>query len=195
MKSDKKLVGAGLITALAASLCCITPVLVLIAGSSGVASAFSWIDPFRPYLIVITVLVLGLAWFQKLKPKKEIDCECDTDENPKFIQTNSFLGFVTVFVIVMLAFPSYSGIFYNNSVQKIIVVNKSDMRTIEFKIRGMTCSSCEEHVNHEINKLNGIIESNASYPNGNAIIEFDITKTSEIEIEKVINSTGYKVTH
>ena len=30
--------------------------------------------------------------------------------------------------------------------------------------------------------------------NGNAIIEFDKTKTNETEIEKAINSTGYKVT-
>jgi len=30
--------------------------------------------------------------------------------------------------------------------------------------------------------------------NGNAIIEFDKTKTNETEIEKTINSTGYKVT-
>ncbi|PHQ27605.1 heavy-metal-associated domain-containing protein, partial [Leeuwenhoekiella nanhaiensis] len=53
---------------------------------------------------------------------------------------------------------------------------------------------CEEHVNHEVNKLNGIVNSKASYENGNAIIEFDQTKTNETEIEKAINSTGYKVT-
>jgi len=58
----------------------------------------------------------------------------------------------------------------------------------------MTCASCEEHVNHEVNKLNGIVNSKASYENGNAIIEFDRTKANEMEIEKAINSTGYKVT-
>ena len=49
-------------------------------------------------------------------------------------------------------------------------------------------------VNHEVNKLNGIVNSKASYENGNAIVEFDKTKTNETEIEKAINSTGYKVT-
>jgi len=57
----------------------------------------------------------------------------------------------------------------------------------------MTCTSCEEHVNHEVNKLNGIVDSKASFENGNAIIEYDKTKTNETEIEKAINSTGYKV--
>ena len=86
MKTDNKLIGAGLLTAIAASLCCITPVLALIAGTSGLASTFSWLEPFRPYFIGLTILVLGFAWYQKLKPKKQIDCNCETEEKPKFIQ-------------------------------------------------------------------------------------------------------------
>tara|TARA_R110001583_G_scaffold158611_1_gene310515 strand:- start:1879 stop:2499 length:621 start_codon:yes stop_codon:yes gene_type:complete len=201
MKSENKLIGVSLLTAIAASLCCMTPVLALIAGTSGIASTFSWIEPFRPYLIGLTILVLGFAWYQKLKPQKEIDCECETDDLPagkagktKFIQSKTFLGIVTAFAIVMLAFPYYSGIFYPNTDKQIIVVDKSYIKTTEFKISGMTCASCEEHVNHEVNKLNGIISSKASYENGNAIIEFDKTKTNETDIENAINSTGYKVT-
>jgi len=194
MKSENKLIGASLLTAITASLCCITPVLALIAGTSGIASTFSWIEPFRPYLIGLTILVLGFAWYQKLKPRKVIDCECETDEKPKFIQSKKFLGIVTVFAIVMLTFPYYSGIFYPNTENQLIVVDKSDIKTTEFKISGMTCASCEEHVNHKVNKLNGIINSKASYENGNAIIEFDKTKTNESEIKQAINSTGYKVT-
>ena len=194
MKNENKLIGTSLLTSITASLCCITPVLALIAGTSGIASTFSWIEPFRPYLIGLTILVLAFAWYQKIKPQKEIDCECETDEKPKFIQSRKFLGIVTAFVIVMLAFPYYSGIFYPNTEKQIIVVDKSDIKKTEFKISGMTCVSCEEHVNHEVNKLNGIVNSKASYENGNAIVEFDKTKTNETEIENAINSTGYKVT-
>jgi copper chaperone CopZ len=194
MKSENKLIGAGLLTAVTASLCCFTPVLALIAGTSGIASTFTWIEPFRPYLIGLTILVLGFAWYQKLKHKKEIDCECDTDEKPKFLQKKTFLGIVTAFAIIMLAFPYYSGIFYPNTEKQIIVVDKSDISTTEFKISGMTCANCEEHISHEVNKLNGIVNSKASYENGNAIIEFDRTKTNETEIEKAINSTAYRVT-
>ena len=199
-KSSNTVAYTGIISAIAASICCITPVLALIAGISGIASTFSWIEPFRPYLVGLTILVLGFAWYQKLKPQKEIDCECETDDlpagkagRPKFIQSKTFLGTVTLLAIIMLAFPYYSGIFYPNTEKQIIIVDKSDIKTTEFKISGMTCASCQEHVNHEVNKLNGIVNSKASYENGNAIIEFDITKTNEIEIEKEINSTGYKV--
>lgn len=36
-----KFAGAGILTAVAASLCCITPVLALISGAASAASAFS----------------------------------------------------------------------------------------------------------------------------------------------------------
>ena len=194
MKTDNKLIGTGLLTAIAASLCCITPVLALIAGTSGLASTFYWLEPFRPYFIGLTILVLGFAWYQKLKPKKQIDCTCETEEKPKFIQSKMFLGIVTAFAIVMLAFPYYAHIFYPKTEKQIIVVDKSNVQTVEFSISGMTCAGCEEHVNHEVNKLSGIIKSTVSYENGNAIVEFDNSKTNIAEIEKAINGTGYSVT-
>ena len=58
----------------------------------------------------------------------------------------------------------------------------------------MTCSGCEVHVNHEVNKLTGIVKTTVSYENGNAIIEFDQTQTNIDEIEKAIEKTGYSVT-
>ena len=57
MKTEYKLVGVGLLTAISASICCITPVLALLAGTSGLASTFSWLEPFRPYFIGLTFLV------------------------------------------------------------------------------------------------------------------------------------------
>jgi mercuric ion transport protein len=194
MKTNNKLIGAGLLTAIAASLCCVTPVLALIAGTSGLVSTFSWLEPFRPYFIGLTILVLGFAWYQKLKSKKQIDCNCETEEKPKFIQSKTFLGIVTSFAIVMLAFPYYSSIFYTKTEKQIIIVDKSNIEKVEFTISGMTCASCEEHINHEVNKLIGIVGLKASYENGNTIVEFDNSKTNISEIEKAINSTGYSVT-
>ena len=105
-----------------------------------------------------------------------------------------FLGIVTAFAIVMLAFPYYAHIFYPKTEKQVIVVDKSNVQTVEFTISGMTCASCEEHVNHEVNKLSGIIKSSTSYENGNSIVEFDNSKTNITDIEKAINGTGYSVT-
>jgi copper chaperone CopZ len=106
-----------------------------------------------------------------------------------------FLGIVTVFAIVMLAFPYYSSIFYPKTEKQIIVVDKSNVQKAEFTISGMTCTSCEANVNHEVNKLTGIINSTTSYDNGKTVVAFDNSKTNIAEIEKAINSTGYSVTN
>ena len=201
MKSENKLIGAGLLAAITASLCCITPILALIAGTSGIASTFSWIEPFRPYLIGLTILVLGFAWYQKIKPQKEIDCECETDDLPagkvkksKFIQSKTFLGIVTPFAIIMLVFPYYSGIFYPDNKKEVVIVNQPDIQTVNFNVERMTCAGCEESIKHAVNEMDGIINVTSSYEKGSTVVEFDKSKTSKVAIEEAINSTGYKVT-
>jgi copper chaperone CopZ len=193
MKKENTIIGTGIVTAIAASLCCITPVLALLAGTSGIASAFSWIEPFRPYLIGLTIIALGFAWYQKLKPQKKDECGCDATGKPKFIQTKMFLGLVTVFAVIMMAFPYYSNIFYSKNDKQGIVVDKSTIQAVELKIKGMTCAACEEHVKHEVNKLAGIINAEVSYTKRNAIVTFDSSITNTKVIEKAVNTTGYKV--
>ena len=99
---------AGLLTAVAASLCCVTPVLALLGGASGLASSFSWIEPFRPYLIGLTVLAFAFAWYQKLKQQKQVDCDCEADNKKSFWQSKSFLGIATVVAALLIAFPYYA---------------------------------------------------------------------------------------
>lgn len=191
-----KLMGAGVLSAIAASLCCITPVLALISGVSGAASTFSWMEPFRPYLIGIAVLVLGFAWYQKLRPRTtaEIQCACEEDKKPSFWQSKLFLGIVTVFAVIMLAFPYYGRIFYPKTEKQVIIDSSDKIREIKFSVSGMTCSSCEEHVKHAVNQLPGIISIAANHSDGTASVKFDETKTNKEDIIKAINATGYKVT-
>jgi len=192
MKTEKKLIGAGLLTAIASSLCCITPILAIVAGSSGIASTFSWLEPFRPYFIGMTVLVLGFAWYQKLKPQQQIECNCETNQKQNFMQTKSLLGSITVISVLLLSFPSYAHIFVPKTKITAIVTSTSKIQKVEFTIKGMTCSGCEHHVKTEISKLKGIVEVIVSYEKGNAIVKFDNKQTSIEQIEKAINSTGYK---
>lgn len=200
-KLTSKSVGASLLTAIVASLCCITPVFSLLAGVGGIAASFSWMEPFRPYLIALTIGVLGFAWYLKLKPRtaEQIECACEPvrpvggeDEKPSFWQSKMLLGLVTVFSVVMLSFPGYSHIFYPETQ---ISQTEAVLKPIkyEFKITGMTCTGCEEHVKYEIAKLPGISTLEVSHENGNAIVAFDKTQTNIDSIAVAINLTGYKV--
>ncbi len=193
-KKSSSLVITSLLTAFSASLCCITPVLALLVGSSGIAATFSWLEPFRPWLIAITVIVLVFAWYQKLKQStdKEIACACDDDQKPSFWQSKKLLGIVTVFAAIMLAFPYYSDVFYPEtkpSASEYI----NTVTTYEINIIGMTCAGCEEHVKLEIGKIPGITGLEVSYEEANAVVTFDESKTNIKEVKSAVDKTGYKV--
>ena len=98
--------------AIAASICCITPVLAVLAGSSSLASSFSWLAPYHNYLVVFTVLVLIYAWYDKLKPIKTPECACDDNG---FFSSKIFLFVVTIFTVVMLTFPQWGSEIFNSA--------------------------------------------------------------------------------
>ena len=194
MKNNLSLPNLGILTALASSLCCIMPIVAIVAGTSGLASTFSWLEPARPYFIGATVVVLGFAWYQKLRPQPADDCGCQVEQKTHFMQTKGFLSIITVVSALLLCFPSYAHVFFPKPENQTVISQTAALQKVEFQIDGMTCESCESHVAHEVTKLNGILNVAVSYQNGNAIVQFDKSKTALDSIEKAINLTGYSVT-
>lgn len=196
IKSPGTYTSAGLVSAFAASLCCITPVIALLAGSSSIAASFSWIEPARPYLIGLSIAVLALAWYVKLKPGKtnDMDCNCKTTKKASSLQSKTFLSIVTIFAILMMTFPLYAKVFYPKpKVQAAIVAVVDNKQQVKFTIQGMTCEGCEGHINNELSKVSGVLSYNTSYTNRNSLITFDKSKVDVKTIEAAINKTGYIV--
>lgn len=191
MNSDKKWLGAGIATAFIAALCCITPVFAVLAGIGGIAATFSFLEPFRPYMIGLTVLFLGFAWYQQLKPKKEIDCECENDLS--FFKSKSFLGIVTVAVGLLVAFPHYSDIFIQENSPNVVYISDAQVERVTFDVKGMTCTGCEASVKHAVQSVDGVLESDVSYATQKASIAYDKTKTNREALVEAINSTGFQV--
>jgi len=193
--SEKKWIGAGLLAAIAASLCCITPVLAVLGGLGGVASSFSFLEPLRPYLISLTVIVLGFAFYKAYKPqsKEEIECACEEDEKKSFLNSKTFLWVVTGVSILMFSFPSYSHIFFQET-NKVVVVNQSNITEATLQIEGMTCTSCEHSVDYALEKENGVVSVTSSYKTGVAKVKYDKTKIKPEQLKIAVEEkVGYKV--
>lgn len=195
LKLSATFTSAGVLSAIAASLCCVTPVIALFAGSSSIVANFSWIEPARPYLIGLSIVVLAFAWYLKLKPanSNDMDCNCETKKS-SFIQSKRFLCIVTFFTILMITFPLYSNMFYSKT--KIPAVSHATIgnkQQVKFNIQGMSCISCEAEVNNEISKVIGVIAYKTSYPSKSSLVTFDKSKVDVKTIEAAINKTGYKV--
>lgn len=196
IKSQGTFTSAGLISAFAASLCCITPVIALLAGSSSIAANFSWIEPARPYLIGLSTAVLAFAWYVKLKPAKanDIDCNCETTKKVSFLQSKTFLSIVTVFAILMMTFPLYAKVFYPKpKTQATILAAVDNKQQVKFTIQGMSCAGCELEVNNELSKVNGVIAYKTSYATKSSLVTFDKSKVDVKTIAEAISKTGYTV--
>lgn len=196
LKSSGTFTGAGVLSAIAASLCCITPVVALLAGSSSIAANFSWIEPARPYLIGLSIVVLAFAWYIKLKPVKTdaMDCNCATTKKPSFLQSKTFLALVTVFAALMMTFPLYAKIFYPKpKLQAETIATVDNSQQVKFSIRGMGCASCELEVNNELSKVNGVIAYKTSYTGKSSLVTFDKSKVDVKTIAAAINKTGYTI--
>ncbi|MHB1179024.1 MAG: cation transporter, partial [Daejeonella sp.] len=85
-----------------------------------------------------------------------------------------------------------SKIFYPQTQKQTLVVSSNNVQQVDYKVRGMTCASCEETIRHSVNQLPGIVETKADYKLGTASIKFDPSKTDKNSIIKAINATGYK---
>jgi len=176
------------LTSASASLCCIVPFLGIVGGSGSLMTNVSWLEPFRPFFIGGTFLFLGIAWYQAIKTRKSDDCGCE--EKRSFFQSKKFLGIITAVSLLLISFPSYSGIFQS---QQAVTSAQEKNKKVVLSVSGMTCASCEHHIEREVKKLAGVSAVKVSYADKTTTVEYDPKKVDESKIAATINNTGYKV--
>lgn len=194
---SKSLFGAGLLAALAASLCCITPLLVVVGGLGGAVSYFSWLEPYRLYLVALTVAVLGFAWYRQLRlAPAAADC-CAVPEKRSVMQSTGFLATVTVLAAVLLAFPYYGAKLYPTAKPSAPALAANGAapvwQTRTYRISGMTCEACARHVESAVQQVPGVQTVAVSYDQATAQVRFDAAHAQAAQVESAINGTGYQV--
>lgn len=184
----------GLVAALAASLCCITPLLAIFGGISGTATNFNWIEPFRPYIIGLTILIFVVAWYQQLVvvPRGQEDC-CEPIKR-SFWKSKKFLLVLTLFSGVVIAFPYYSSFFYRTTPPIATISHQGKFKFVKLNIKGMGCADCTKHIDRALMGINGVSTSNTSYEKAETIVGYDPTKTNADSINLKIKEIGYQST-
>ncbi len=86
---------AALGSVIAASSCCLPLLPFLVAGGAAGASAF--IAPFRPYLLVVSVLLIAFGFYKSWRAKQ---CNCKPSRISTFL-----LWFSAIVVLVFIFFP------------------------------------------------------------------------------------------
>jgi len=105
----------GILGALAASSCCVLPLLFVSVGITG-----SWmvnltaLEPFRPYFIAFAVLALGGGFYFAYRTPKDAACATDGSCGSRRTRTltKAMLWIGVAFVVIGVGFPYAAPLFY-----------------------------------------------------------------------------------
>ena len=71
--------------------------------------------------------------------------------------------------------------------------NAEKIRTATINTYGMSCTGCEETIETEIKKLDGIKSVKADHVNKTVIVKYDDRKVTLSQVKEAIKSAGYKL--
>src|SRR5215468_1333022 len=91
--------GASVFSAVAASLCCIVPIAILLLGASGAVGA-TFFAKWRLPLLGVTIILLAVSWYLAFLSRKRKRCENCLCSSSRFGGRNNIvLWAATVFAI------------------------------------------------------------------------------------------------
>jgi copper chaperone CopZ len=192
---DKAFVGASLIAGVAASLCCILPIVFALAGT-GIVGASAFFAAWRPYLLGITFFLLGLGFYFAYRKPKNVCEPGSVCERPATNKTGRIgLWIATVFVLIVAAFPYYSepvaNMLLNTKVQETNPP-APHLERASFAVDGMDCTACATAIEKKLKTVDGVRSAVVSYDQKRATVEFDVSKVTIAQLEQAIRDAGYR---
>ena len=197
--SERKGLTAAILAAIAASVCCVGPLVLLALGVSGAwVGNLTALEPFRPYLMALTFLFLGYAFYRIYRKPKAEECEPGSYcANPKSDRVNKIsLWSVTFVVLVLFTIPYVAGVSASSSTgdKATSVLTATKIDRVILDVPGMSCPSCPFTVQKSLEKLTGVIKAEASLEQKKAVVLFDPTKVSVQEMIEATTQAGYRST-
>lgn len=175
----------GVFAGIAASLCCIGPLLSLTLGLGSFAAS-AWFAQWRPVFLGVTFVLLGLAWYLTYRRPK-VDCEDGTCARPpgKAARISLWLG-----TLVALAAAIYPALPAANHQINAAAVAASDAR-LSVQIPSMDCPPCAAGIEATLNRAPGVKQAAVNYDTKEAVLVFDPSVTSQDKLLALIDASGF----
>ena len=195
MRERSALVGS-LVAGFLASLCCLGPLLLgaFGLGSLGLAAAFA---PYRPWLLGLTAVLVGLGFYFAYRPLSEAQCAPD-GSCPAPVHRGrhrAALWAFSLFTLALAMFPQWS-----RALHLPVAARASNSRlasgdtfssVVRLDVQGMTCAACEEHVEQELQRVAGVRTATVSYDLHEALVQ--VSRPIELSnLTEAVDRAGYR---
>lgn len=189
-----------LLSAVLASACCWLPLLFIAFGASGGTLAARF-EAFRPVLLPLTFVLLGLAfYFTYRRPKAVAACEgeesrdCPPERSTGFTVkrlNKIMLWVVAAFVLAFAFFPNYVGVVLGGGESATTPPQTGEVEW-RLAIDGMTCQACAVRLQSELRKVPGVAEAKVDYGQGTAVV-LAAAAVTESALNQAVEAAGYSM--
>lgn len=193
---DRVVFGGSILAAVAASLCCIGPLVAALLGL-GAFSAAAAFQMLRPYLLGLTALLLTAGFYLTYR-RREVRCEDGTCKVQRASRTSRILlWIVTALAIGFAASPYWSAALLRAGASSITLPRpdtsaSSNEVKATITVNGMTCDACTANVQRALAKTPGVTSADVSYQSGQAIVVYKPDLIDLDAIRAAIDGSGYK---
>lgn len=106
MKAALGAIGA----AVAASACCIGPVVFALLGAGALGASAVKLEAFRPWFLGLTLVLVGAAFYSAYRPAANERCAADGTCTPGSKRAAKLMVWIaTALAVLLIAFPYYIG--------------------------------------------------------------------------------------
>jgi len=213
MLKERTALGGAVVAALAASLCCIGPLLFVLFGV-GAFGAATYFETARPYLMAVAVLLLALAYYWTYFRRAAACAPGESCETKPVNRAGRIGLWCATFAVILFSITPYlaaplaarlSARGLTPEPEDCCVAKKpaptaandapvtlaGNTATSTFTVTGMSCASCETTIKLALEKTPGVKRADVSYDRSEAVVYYDPNVVTPDKLRQVINSTGY----
>jgi len=191
---NRTFLGASVVAAFIASLCCVLPIVFAVGGFAVVGAA-AFFASLRPYLLLLTFALLAAGFYFAYRKPTEACEPGSTCARPTVGRSGRIgLWLATAAVIAFAAFPYYSSGVSTLLISKETTVaaqTAGSAQRVRFAVHGMDCPACAKSVEGKLMSLKGVHKAVVSYEQGRAEVEYDPASLSVAQLQQAIADAGY----
>lgn len=212
--SPRTSIYAAIAAAVAASICCLGPLVLVGLGASGAwIGSLSAMEPFRPYLIVAAVGALGYAFWRVYGAKPAVeecgpDGACRVDNAARYNKIGLWLATFAIGAMLLApnllgaaaeddksaARPSGAGavaVTVEGGVAEAAVEKPMKKASITLAVENMTCAGCSATVRTALTRVEGVIGASVTHEPPCATVTYDSNEVSANTLTAATEKVGY----
>jgi mercuric ion transport protein len=195
-QAKKLSIGGAVLAALAASSCCLGPLLLAALGVGG-AGAFATLSAFRPYILVGTAALLAVGFYLTYRKPAVVAgdaCGCEKPNRAASRASKIGLWAATAMILLFAASPTILARLAERPHAVVAPAAGVTLASITIPVEGMDCEACSVHVRKALTAVGGFHDLKLDLPGHSVAVSYEPAPGRLEAYVKAINDLGYEAT-